>query len=461
MKKLKKKDKKNPFEDIQKPKHKIAGGVKTLIVILFYTFGIVAASTFLIFGLYIIVTAPDFNTKELYKKEATVLYDINGEEIARLGNENRVLVLAHSYNSFVDKDLPADLEVCGFILIQDKIRKEAKKTLEYFKNQGVTIKIISGDNPKTVSNISKQAGVDGYEKFIDMSKVETEDFSEIVNEYTIFGRVSPIQKQGLIKALKQNGHTVAMTGDGVNDILALQESDCSIAIASGSDAARNISQLVLLDSNFKSMPKIVAEGRRTINNIERSSELFLTKTIFTTILAILFVFIALPYPFRPIQISLISVVTIGIPSFILALQPNKERVKGRFLRNVLSRALPTSLTMVCNIILVAIASQYFKLDSGVYATMCVILTTVTGFSLLIRLCRPFNLLRIALCVFVISMFLLEIVFLRELFYISFLNLKTQFILLALIALSEVIYIILYYSIKKIRNRKNENTSKIA
>ncbi len=401
-----------------------------------------------------IIGAPEFVLKDQF---------INWQEkIEEYSKENRVLALAKSKEEFIEKNLPNNLEVCGFILIQDKIREEAKATLQYFKEQGVTIKIISGDNPKTVSNISKQAGVEGYEKYIDMSKVETEDFKEIVNEHTIFGRVSPVQKQGLIKALKENGHTVAMTGDGVNDVLALQEADCSIAIASGSDAARNISQLVLLNSNFSSMPKIVAEGRRTINNIERSSELFLTKTIFTTILAVLFVFLSMPYPFRPIQMSLISVVTIGIPSFVLALQPNKARVKGKFLRNVLSRAFPTSLTMVCNIILTIIFSQIFKLDSSVYSTMCIILTTITGFTLILKLCRPFNLLRTALCIFITTLFLIEIVFLKDLFYISILSINEMILLGALVCISEAMYAIIYYSIRKWReheskrNRANSN-----
>ena len=201
------------------------------------------------------------------------------------------------------------------------------------------------------------------------------------------------------------------------------------------------------------MPKIVAEGRRTINNIERSSELFLTKTMFTTILAVLFVFITMPYPFKPIQISLISVVTIGIPSFVLALQPNKQRVKGSFLRNVLSRAFPTSLTMVCNIIMVLILKMIFNLSDEVYATMCVLLTTITGFTLLIKLCRPFNLLRTALCAFVITVFLLEIYLLNDLFNITLLNFKELFIFFGAVAISEDIYILLYNSIKKWREHE--------
>ena len=336
---------------------------------------------------------------------------------------------------------------------RDEIRKEAKQTLQYFKQQGVEIKIISGDDPVKVSEIAKRAGVEHFDKYIDMSNVSDDKIKQVAQKYTVFAKVSPTQKRDIVKAIKENGHTVAMTGDGVNDILALKEADCSIAIASGSDAARNVSQLVLLDSNFSSMPKIVAEGRRTINNIERSSELFLTKTIFATILAILFVFISVPYPFRPIQLSLVSMVTIGIPSFVLALQPNKERVKGKFLKNVLSRAFPTSLTVVCNILLVMLFSRIFKFNTSAYTTMCVILTAITGFTLLIKLCRPFNSLRIALWIFVVSLFLMQIIFLKDLYYISALNVKEGLLLMALIAISESIYMIFNYSIKKIQKRR--------
>lgn len=331
---------------------------------------------------------------------------------------------------------------------RDEVRKEAKQTLQYFKEQGVEIKIISGDDPIKVSEIAKKAGVEHFDKYIDMSKVSEDELKQVVSEYTVFAKVSPTQKRDIVKAIKENGHTVAMTGDGVNDVLALKEADCSIAIASGSDAARNVSQLVLLDSNFSSMPKIVAEGRRTINNIERSSELFLTKTIYATILAILFVFISMPYPFRPIQFSLISTVTIGIPSFVLALQPNRERVKGNFLRNIFSRALPTSLTVVCNIILVLIFSKIFGLNSDEYSTMCIVLTAITGFTLLVKLCKPFNALRVALCIFVVSLFLTEIIFMKDLFYISVINGKGMLLLAALVAISESLYVLFNYFVKK-------------
>ena len=287
-----------------------------------------------------IIGAPEFVLREKY--------DEYKERIEKYSNDYRVIIVANSEGDFIEKELPDKLEVLGFVLISDVIRKEASKTLKYFKEQGVNIKIISGDNPITVSKIAKRAGVENSEKYINMQEIKTkEQLEKAAKEYTIFGRVTPVQKKELVQALKKEGHTVARTGDGVNDVLALKEADCSIAMASGSDATRNVAELVLLDSNFASMPEIVLEGRRTINNIERSATLFLVKTIYASILAIIFLFVNMPYPFMPIQLTLISTVTIGIPSFVLALEPNKERIKGKFLRNVISRALRNSFNS-CN-----------------------------------------------------------------------------------------------------------------
>lgn len=287
-----------------------------------------------------IIGAPEFVLREKY--------DEYKERIEKYSNDYRVIIVANSEGDFIEKELPDKLEVLGFVLISDVIRKEASKTLKYFKEQGVNIKIISGDNPITVSKIAKRAGVENSEKYINMQEIKTkEQLEKAAKEYSIFGRVTPVQKKELVQALKKEGHTVAMTGDGVNDVLALKEADCSIAMASGSDATRNVAELVLLDSNFASMPEIVLEGRRTINNIERSATLFLVKTIYASILAIIFLFVNMPYPFMPIQLTLISTVTIGIPSFVLALEPNKERIKGKFLRNVISRALRNSFNS-CN-----------------------------------------------------------------------------------------------------------------
>lgn len=334
-----------------------------------------------------VIGAPEFILKENYEKYK--------EKIEKYSKDFRVILLAHSKNNFNEKELPQNLEVLGLVLISDKIRKEAKKTLEYFKEQGVTIKIISGDNPITVSKIAGEVGVENFDKWIDMSKIKNdEEIKDIACKYTIFGRVSPVQKKEFVKALKEKGHTVAMTGDGVNDVLSLKEADCSIAMASGSDATKNCSELVLLDSNFASMPKIVAEGRRTINNIERSATLFLVKTIYAFVLALIFLVAKMPYPFMPIQLSLISMVTIGIPSFVLALEPNKEIIKGHFLQNVISKAIPTAVTVVFNIIIIAIVSFKMNIDTKVYSSLCVILTAFSGMLLLSSLCKPLDIFRI-------------------------------------------------------------------
>ena len=336
-------------------------------------------------GTYVI-GAPEFVLKEKINDYKNI--------IEKYSKDYRMIVLVHSNNDFEEKELPQDIEVLGFVLITDKLRENAKETIEYFKKQGVDIRIISGDNPATVSKIAKKAGVEGFENYIDCTTIKSEEeLEKAVEKYKIFGRVTPEQKKQIVQELKRQGHTVAMTGDGVNDIIALKEADCSIAIASGSDAARNVSQLVLLDSNFASMPKIVAEGRRTINNLERSASLFLSKTIYSTILAILFVFVKAEYPFMPIQLSLISLVCIGIPSFILALEPNKERVKGKFIGNVISKSIPTALTVILNIVIVLILNIFLKLPSQIYSTICVILTVLTGFMLIIKISRPFNILR--------------------------------------------------------------------
>lgn len=329
-------------------------------------------------GTYII-GAPEFVLRDKI--------DTYTEVINKYAKEYRMLVVAHS-NCIIDKKLPENIEVLGFVLILDKIRKEAKDTLKYFKEQEVDIKIISGDNPVTVSQIAKRVGMDSYNKYIDATTIKNkQELKEAVKEYSIFGRVSPDQKKQIILALKEQGRTVAMTGDGVNDVLALKEADCSIAMANGSDASKNVSQLVLLDSNFSSMPKVVAEGRRTINNIERSASLFLVKTIYSSILAILFIFMNEAYPFIPIQLTLISMVTIGIPSFILALEPNKERISGNFMKNIISKALPTALSIIVLIIITTILKKVGYVPQQNYSSICVIETGICGLILLATLSK--------------------------------------------------------------------------
>lgn len=338
-----------------------------------------------------ILGAPDILDKSDKMKELIEKY-----------SENRLVLLKNKKDNI------------ALILLKDKIRFKAKNTLEYLRKEGIDIKIISGDNEKVITRIAKRLGFNDI-KCIDMSLNKTNMNHQIVENYNIFTRVSPEQKKDLIKALKINGHTVAMTGDGVNDVLALKEADCSIAMASGSDAARNVSEIVLLNSDFEAIPKILEEGRRTINNIERSSSLFLTKTTYATLLAIIFLFVPMNYPFQPIQLSLVSSITIGIPAFILALEPNKSIVKGTFFINVLRKSLPGGLTIVVNVITIMIMAKIIGFNDEIISTMAVILVAITGFILLYKICYKFNLLRKILYIVLIIIFLSCIIGLHNLF----------------------------------------------
>ena len=375
------------------------------------------------------------------------------DELKEYASKNRVLILAHSDNDFNGEDIPKDTYPIAFIIINDKIRKQAKETLKYFKEQGVDIKIISGDNVLTVSNVAKAAGLDNADNCIDATTLENdEDLKQAAQKYSVFGRVTPQQKKKLIVALKDQGHTVAMTGDGVNDVLALKEADCSVAMASGSDAARNVSQLVLLNSCFDSMPKVVAEGRRSINNIQRSASLFLVKTLYSLLLSILFIFINMPYPFMPIQMTLISMFTIGIPSFILALEPNNERIKGNFFINIISKSIPAAISVVLNILSVILATNIFKLSIEEFLTISVILTGYTGLLLLFKISLPLNNIRKVLIILMSSGFTAGIIFGREIFSLALLNAKSLFILIFLLILSTAIFICTLKFLGKLINK---------
>lgn len=389
-------------------------------------------------------------------------FDIYRDDIRKYSEDYRVLVLAHSEHDFNNKNLPNDITLLGYVLLLDKIRPDANKTLEFFEKQGVDVKIISGDNPITVSKIAKNVGVKNYDKYIDMSAISDDtDLNDIVLNYTIFGRVSPTQKQSLIKSLKNNGKTVAMAGDGVNDVLALKEADCSVAMASGSDATKNISQLVLLNSDFTSMPKIVAEGRRTINNIQRSASLFLVKTIYSTIFALMFLFIGEQYPFEPIQLSLISVTTIGIPSFMLALEPNKKRIKGRFLQNVIAKAFPTAITNVITIFALTLLNKFGIISEEYFSSLCVISTGLSGLALLFTLTKsrksehsklPFSIYRLVLALCMGILFVLSLTTGSSLFSIVDLYIIRDFILdvLVIVIVNFVILNWLFAKVLKVR-----------
>lgn len=361
----------------------------------------------------------------------------------------RTIIIAHSDNNFKDRDLPDDIKVLGIILLNDKIRAEAPQTLRYFADQNVTVKIISGDNPITVSDVARRANVKNYDKYVDATTLKTdEDIKEAMNKYTVFGRVTPEQKKKFVVSLKEQGHTVAMTGDGVNDVLALKEADCSIAMAAGSDAARSVSQLVLLDSNFASMPKVVAEGRRSINNIQRSSTLFIVKTIFSTLLAFLFIFVSVSYPFQPIQLTLVNAFTIGIPSFILALEPNKDRIKGVFFFNIMKKAVPAGLTTVINIILSIIAKFAFCLTEGEYSTLAVCLTAATAMMILFQISIPFNAIRTALYIAMTAGLTIGILCFRTFFGFSVISLKLLLVFAVMLVIAIAIFILLTLPMKK-------------
>lgn len=305
----------------------------------------------------------------------------------------RVLLVVKCNGQIENDKLPAEKTALALIVIEDHIREDAVETIAWFKENGVEIKIISGDNPITVSEVSRRVGVEGAEKYINLEGLNEQQIIEAVNNYTVFGRVTPEQKAIIVKALKNKGHKVAMTGDGVNDILALKEADCSIAMASGSEATRHVAHLVLLDSNFASMPNVVAEGRRVVNNVQNSSSLFLMKTIFTILLSLFCLILGEGYPFEPSQVLLLETCVIGIPSFFLALQPNTNKINGSFLTNLLVRALPASIMFFLNVLATFLLTKLGIVTVVDYPTMASLAVTFTGLLVLYRICKPIDVYR--------------------------------------------------------------------
>jgi cation-transporting ATPase E len=348
----------------------------------------------------------------------------------------RVLLLSGYAGSLADKSVSAAVTPIALIILTNSIRPDAPATFRFFREQGVSIKVISGDNPLTVSRVAQEAGIENADKFIDASVLTTErKFKSAVKEYTVFGRVTPDQKRRLIRALKAAGYTVAMTGDGVNDVLALKDADCSIAMASGSDIACQVSQLVLLDSNFAAMPSVVGEGRRVINNIERSASLYLVKNIFSFALALTALIFTLGYPITPSQLSLFNITIIGIPSFVLALEPNTNLVRGRFLMNVLFRALPAGVTDYLAMLGAILFSSRFGIPAAETSTMTTIIIGAIGFMMLFKISRPLNSLRLALIISMIALFAVGGFFLSDLFTLSPLSPIAVKMTVAIIALA--------------------------
>ncbi|MGI5855277.1 MAG: cation-translocating P-type ATPase [Candidatus Merdivicinus sp.] len=306
----------------------------------------------------------------------------------------RVLTVAHAPGNLPEMGLPAGLRPCALILLSDVVRSDARETLEFFQKQDVRLMVISGDNPATVSSIARKAGLPGAESYIDATVLRTpESIRAAVERYRIFGRVTPEQKKAIVQALKAQGHTVAMTGDGVNDVLALKEADCSIAMAAGSDAAKDCSNLVLLDSNFASMPYIVREGRRVINNIQSAASLFLVKTIFSVILTLFCLITGSAYPFVPIQLTVIGACTVGIPSFILSLEPTYSRIQGDFLRTVFRKAAAGALAVVLQVAASTVVCWALEASAEARATICMLATGITGLFMIGRVFPLQTLLR--------------------------------------------------------------------
>ncbi len=335
-------------------------------------------------GDYYVLGAPEFIIKTGFNnlKDDISQYTTKGY---------RVIVLAKAENLTRDGVIDGEILPLGFVVLANEIRDNAVETFTYFKEQGVAIKVISGDNPATVSEVARQAGIENAEKYVDASTLtDNLMISEAIAKYTVFGRVTPKQKQQFVKALKMQGHTVAMTGDGVNDILALKDADCSVAMASGSEATAQAAQIVLLDSDFSRMPEIVLEGRRVVNNVQRSASLFLVKNLFSLLLTIFSTVLMISYPLMPSQVSLISMFTIGIPGFLLALEPNKSRIKGHFLGNVLLKALPAGLTDFFAVSALVICGHVFNIPSTDIATASTLLIAVVGFMIMIKISHPFN-----------------------------------------------------------------------
>lgn len=332
---------------------------------------------------------------------------------------DRVLLFARYDGENVENGINGSVTPLGFVALANPIRANAVKTFEYFKSQGVAIKVISGDNPRTVSRIAIQAGIESAESFVDAATLDTEDkIADAVNKYTVFGRVTPKQKKQLVKALQAKGHTVAMTGDGVNDILAMKDADCSVAMASGSEAAAQAAQVVLLDSDFAHMPDVVYEGRRVVNNIQRSASLFLVKNIFSLLLSLFSVILMVTYPLEPAQVSLISMFTIGVPGFLLALEQNKDRIKGHFITNVMLKALPGGLTDVIAVGALVVCGEVFCISDASIGTIATLVLSVVGFMILFKISEPLNGMKYAVIIGNIAGLVFSGFFLKKLFALT-------------------------------------------
>ncbi|MER1993664.1 MAG: HAD-IC family P-type ATPase [Eubacteriales bacterium] len=367
-------------------------------------------------GTTLILGAPEFVLEDNYSPELRARVEGYAAE------GKRILVLAEARGLLTEETLPPIRAVCGLCILSDQLRPGVDQTLQYFRDQDVDVRIISGDNPITVSMIAKRAGLPDADRYVDLTTLKTEEeLDQACEQYKVFGRVTPEQKKSLVLALKRRGHNVAMTGDGVNDIPALKSADCSIAMAGGADAAKNAAQLTLLSSDFSALPEIVLEGRRVINNITRAASLFLTKTIFSFLLSIMMLLVPGAYPFQPIQLTLISSLMIGLPGFVLALEPSEERIKGNFLKTVLLRALPGGVAAACCAALSMAMSPILGWPRELCSTLATLSAGFICWLVLLRTCLPLNLTRKILLAVVIGAFAGAFFLLRRIFFLEWLS----------------------------------------
>ena len=368
----------------------------------------------------------------------------------------RVLLVAYSSSNIIKDNPPSNRTPVALLILEDRIRDDAVSTIAWFKNNDVKVKIISGDNPLTVAEIAKRVGVENTESFINLEGLNEKQVIAAANKYTVFGRVTPEQKAILIKAIKADGNTVAMTGDGVNDILALKEADCSIAMASGSEAVRSVSHMVLLNSDFGSMPATVLEGRRVINNVQKSSSLFFMKTIFTIVFSIICLILRTPYPLSTVQMLLMETFVIGIPSFFLAFLPNDKRISGKFIYNLIRNALPGAITLILNVSSIYL---FIYLTTGdissapqleLISTMCALTLTFTGLGLLIRLCKPWTVLTGLLFGTMLTLCVLGIALLPSFFNLIAIDLTSKLYITILAIISPTLINFIYAVFEKIK-----------
>lgn len=398
-------------------------------------------------GAYVL-GAPEFVLKEKYEE-----YKENIEKYASKGI--RVLVFGKYDDDIDGNELKYGILPLAYVLLANPIRKSAKKTFNYFEKQGVEIKVISGDNPVTVSEVAKQAGIKGAENYIDASTLDTDEkMREAILNNTVFGRVKPEQKRKFVNILKDAGNTVAMTGDGVNDILALKDADCSIAMASGSEAAAQAAKLVLLESDFSCMPDVVYEGRRVVNNIQRSATLFIVKNIFSFIMSIFTMVIMVSYPLKPSQISLISTFTIGVPAFFLALEPNKNIIKGHFMANVIIKALAAALTDALAVGAIVVFGRTFGLSSYDVSTAATILMAIVGFMILYKISMPVNKFRIAIFTLCAAGLVFCSIYLSDLFGLTSMSTKCIMLCVVFAIASESLFRYLSLLVEKISELGN-------